>query len=148
MYPFYYHFRLCKNNALIYGFEKVIASVFLKINGNLQIIALSTGNKGLRGDKIVNDGTALIDCHAEILARRGLLRFLYSEVLKFSTEPPNSIFTKGKNALVLKPGISFHLFINTAPCGVARIDVTFQVLIFVNSSFELFSEKAKTRNIR
>lgn len=115
-------YELCKNNALIYGFEKVIASVFLKINGNLQIIALSTGNKGLRGDKIVNDGTALIDCHAEILARRCLLRFLYSEVLKFSTEPPNSIFTKGKNALVLKPGISFHLFINTAPCGVARID--------------------------
>ncbi|KAF1760381.1 hypothetical protein GCK72_008630 [Caenorhabditis remanei] len=115
-------YDLCKSNASLYGYEKVIASIFIQNNENLQVISLSTGNKGLRGDKIVNDGSALIDCHAEILARRGLLRFLYSEVIKFSTSPESSIFERGTEKLVLKKGILFHLFINTAPCGTARVD--------------------------
>lgn len=119
-------FRLCKSNAYIYGFEKVIAAVFLKMNEKLRIVALSTGNKGLRGDNITRDGTVLIDCHAEILARRGLLRFLYSEVLNCAVEPENSIFEKVKpgSKLRLRSGISFHLFINTAPCGAGRVDVS------------------------
>ncbi|CAI2348588.1 unnamed protein product [Caenorhabditis sp. 36 PRJEB53466] len=115
-------YELCKNNAFIYGFEKVIASVFVKVNEKLQLISLSTGNKGLRGENVANDGTALIDCHAEILARRGLLRFLYSEVLKHSNNPDNSIFIKGGEKLVLRSEVSFHLFINTAPCGTGRVD--------------------------
>uniref|UniRef100_A0A1I7UUW4 A to I editase domain-containing protein n=2 Tax=Caenorhabditis tropicalis TaxID=1561998 RepID=A0A1I7UUW4_9PELO len=115
-------YELCKTSASIYGFEKVIASVFLKMNNGLRIISLATGNKGLKGDQIKSDGTALIDCHAEILARRGLMRFLYSEVLKESVHPAKSILMRKGKKLGLKEGISFHLFINTAPCGVARVD--------------------------
>ncbi|EGT56651.1 CBN-ADR-2 protein [Caenorhabditis brenneri] len=115
-------YELCKNNASIYGFEKVIASVFMKFNEKLILISLATGNKGLSGDKIRSDGSALIDCHAEILAKRGLMRFLYSEVLKHSSTPIKSIFLESGGKLILKLGITFHLFINTAPCGTARVD--------------------------
>ncbi|ULU03485.1 hypothetical protein L5515_005634 [Caenorhabditis briggsae] len=116
-------YELCTMETEIYGYEKVIASIFLQINDKLQLISLATGNKGLRGDQITSDGSALIDCHAEILARRGLLRFLYSEVLKFSGSATSSIFETGKiGKLALRQGISFHLFINTAPCGTARVD--------------------------
>uniref|UniRef100_A0A8R1IXN3 A to I editase domain-containing protein n=1 Tax=Caenorhabditis japonica TaxID=281687 RepID=A0A8R1IXN3_CAEJA len=53
-----------------------------------------------------------------------MLRFLYSEILKYSQDANTSIFmkVKGTQKLVLRPGISFHLFINTAPCGAGRID--------------------------
>lgn len=41
----------------------------------------------------------------------------------FSETAPNSIFTKREDncGFKLKDGIEFHLYINTAPCGDARI---------------------------
>lgn len=114
-------FDLCKNNSEMYGCEKVIASVFLKFNHKFRLISLATGNKGLNGDQIVADGSALVDCHAEILARRGFMRFIYGEILQYCHDPSKSIFLEICGKMSLKTGISFHLFINTAPCGVARV---------------------------
>ncbi|CAI5446171.1 unnamed protein product [Caenorhabditis angaria] len=68
------------------------------------------------------DGSALLDCHAEILVRRGLQRFLYNEIIKFVSLTHDSIFREGhRGKLILRPGITFHLFINTAPCGTGRV---------------------------
>ncbi|XP_032871767.1 ubiquitin-conjugating enzyme E2 Q1 [Amblyraja radiata] len=47
------------------------------------------------------------------------MRFLYSELLKYSPdEPADSLFMPAQdNRLQIKPGITFHLYISTAPCG-------------------------------
>lgn len=45
-----------------------------------QVVALSTGTKCINGEYISNQGLALNDCHAEIIVRRSLVRFLYSQL--------------------------------------------------------------------
>ncbi|VDL75491.1 unnamed protein product [Nippostrongylus brasiliensis] len=111
----------------IVGSEKVIASIFLvtrSANGSgAEMISLATGNKGLRGDMLSLQGHSVNDCHAEVIARRGLLRFLYAQVLLYLRDPSKSIFVKSgaQGKLALRKGLSFHMFINTAPCGDARV---------------------------
>ncbi len=66
------------------------------------------------------------DCHAEIVSRRCLLSFLYSQLEMLSSEAGSkekSIFLPrlAGGGYQLRPDIRFHLFINTAPCGDARI---------------------------
>ncbi|RCN34464.1 NADH-quinone oxidoreductase, chain I [Ancylostoma caninum] len=107
--------------------EKVIASIFLVTRTNqssrAEIIALATGNKGLRGDYLSLHGCSVNDCHAEVITRRGLLRFLYAQTMLYTKNPAKSIFVKNAKTgkLALRKGLSFHMFVNTAPCGDARV---------------------------
>lgn len=92
-----------------------------------QVIAVTTGTKCINGEYISDIGTALNDCHAEILACRCLRLFLLNELEKWTseTEPAadNTILEKcsGSVGFQIKPHIKFHLFISSAPCGDARI---------------------------
>lgn len=40
--------------------------------------AMFSGNQTISSDKIVLDGSVVNDCHCEILARRSLLRYVYT----------------------------------------------------------------------
>ena len=63
------------------------------------------------------DGSTINDCHAEIVCRRALIRFLYSQLLK-ALKSNKSIFErKSKDTFVLRKGIHFHLYISRSPCG-------------------------------
>ena len=57
------------------------------------------------------------DCHAEIVSRRCLLSFLYSQLEKISEDPSaTSIFVSRQpdgGGYKLKPEVRFHLYINT-----------------------------------
>ena len=90
-------------------------------NEKPEVISLGTGTKMLTGENFTASGTALLDCHGEIIARRGFKRFLYGQVK--NVNDPNSIFFRpeGSSLLKLKPNIRFHLYINTSTCGDARI---------------------------
>lgn len=48
-----------------------------------QVIAISTGTKCLSGEYISEQGLAVHDCHAEVIARRAFLRFLYAQLELF-----------------------------------------------------------------
>ena len=88
-----------------------------------EVVALGTGTKCINGEFISDAGLAVNDCHAEIIAKRSFMRFLYSQVdLCAKGQESTSIFCRGSSGLyALKPGISFHLYISTAPCGDARV---------------------------
>ncbi|XP_051872127.1 double-stranded RNA-specific editase B2 [Pristis pectinata] len=121
--------ELTDNLTSSHARHKVLAGIVMTRGLNMkdaQVVALSTGTKCINGEYISNQGLALNDCHAEIIVRRSLVRFLYSQLdLHLSKQPDDwerSIFAHQKEGgYKLKESILFHLYISTPPCGDARL---------------------------
>ena len=113
--------------------KKVIAAVVMMkgssgmgmVSGEVggEVVALGTGTKCISGEYISDSGLAVNDCHAEVIVRRALNRFLYAQLeLCAKDQVDASIFErKPSGKFGVKAGISFHLYISTAPCGDARV---------------------------
>ncbi|XP_037618090.1 double-stranded RNA-specific editase 1-like isoform X1 [Sebastes umbrosus] len=110
--------------------RKVLAGVVMTTGSDVkeaQVICVSTGTKCINGEYMSDRGLALNDCHAEIVARRSLIRYLYSQLEHFLSnqeeEQQRSVFTRCDNrqGFMLKENVQFHLYISTSPCGDARI---------------------------
>ncbi|XP_044158638.1 double-stranded RNA-specific editase 1 isoform X1 [Bufo gargarizans] len=108
--------------------RKVLAGVVMTTGIDVkdaQVISVSTGTKCINGEYMSDRGLALNDCHAEIVARRSLLRFLYTQLelfLSSKEDQQTSIFMKcERGGFRLKDNVQFHLYISTSPCGDARI---------------------------
>ncbi|KAK9885078.1 hypothetical protein WA026_009304 [Henosepilachna vigintioctopunctata] len=112
---------------LMHAKRKVLAGIVQMHGDDLdsaQVIAVTTGTKCISGSYMSMNGTSLNDLHAEIVARRCLINYLYDQLgmLLNPETDRNSIFIpNGVGGYCLKPEIEFHLYINTAPCGDARI---------------------------
>ncbi|XP_048381495.1 double-stranded RNA-specific adenosine deaminase [Stegostoma tigrinum] len=101
--------------------RKILAAIIMK-KGDDDLgttISLGTGNRCVKGEELSLKGETVNDCHAEIISRRCFIRFLYNELLKYNpASPDDSLFTPAHDKrLQIKPGITFHLYISTAPCG-------------------------------
>ncbi|XP_069138175.1 double-stranded RNA-specific adenosine deaminase-like isoform X2 [Argopecten irradians] len=100
--------------------RKVIAGVVMesKINSTFEVISLASGNRFIRGDSLTTDGQVLVDSHAEILAARGMKRFLYHHIKQLIKGQPSPVLQRhGNEKIELVSGVEFHLYISTAPCG-------------------------------
>ncbi|XP_077972508.1 double-stranded RNA-specific adenosine deaminase-like isoform X2 [Styela clava] len=84
----------------------------------MQVVSIGSGNRCVKGDKLSLRGETVNDCHAEVIARRGLVRYLYRELINCDEDFK---FVLKDDKYDLNPGIEFHLFINTAPCGDSAI---------------------------
>nr|KAF6396058.1 adenosine deaminase RNA specific [Rousettus aegyptiacus] len=115
-------------NALTNSFQpsllgrKILAAIVMKKDSEDLgvVVSLGTGNRCVKGDSLSLKGETVNDCHAEIISRRGFIRFLYSELMKYSPQTAkDSIFepARGGEKLRIKETVSFHLYISTAPCG-------------------------------
>ena len=87
------------------------------------VVCVTTGSKCISGSHLSMEGETINDCHAEILARRCLVNYIYDQLDLFVEDAPRSIFetSAGSQLLKLKDNILFHLYISSAPCGDARI---------------------------
>ena len=107
---------------------KVISGFVVIRDGDLttaRVLSWASGTKCLNGGRLSNSGTAVVDCHAEIVARRGLLRVLYGEMAKTFSEKKmeSDLLEKRGDKWFLKKGLTLHLYISTAPCGAGRCGV-------------------------
>jgi len=109
--------------------RKVIAGIVMTKDKDMQqmeVISVSTGTKCVNGEHMSVSGTSLNDCHAEIISRRCLMDFLYKQLEKIASsqgevEEGSILIKYEEGGYKLKENVKFHLYINTAPCGDARI---------------------------
>lgn len=110
----------------VYARRKVLAGIVLTIGSDIKtakVIAVTTGTKCISGEYISEHGMAVNDSHAEIVARRCFIYYIFDQ-LELHLKPETakeSVFVKPTSACPLyrlKDNIQFHLFINTAPCVI------------------------------
>ncbi|XP_068160063.1 double-stranded RNA-specific editase B2 isoform X1 [Antennarius striatus] len=108
---------------------------------NAEVVALSTGTKCINGEYLSDQGQVVNDCHAEVTARRALLRFLYSQLELFLRRPEDweeSIFVRYKECgYRLKDNVHFHMYISTSPCGDGRLHSPYEITADLHSSRHL-----------
>ncbi|MBN3299928.1 DSRAD deaminase, partial [Amia calva] len=94
--------------------RKILATFVMRRGDSLgTVVSLGTGNRCVKGEELSLKGDTVNDCHAEIISRRGFI----SELEK-PLDSEDSIFEPAEDGkLRVKHGITFHLYISTAPCG-------------------------------
>ena len=101
--------------------------------GAFKVVSLATGAKCLPTSRYPPHGDALHDSHAEVLARRALVRWLYEEVQRSTHMSTGSEWIErcvdGKWRL--KENVKLHMYISTVPC---KIPFSFLSLILLEPS--------------
>ncbi|KAL9974640.1 hypothetical protein ACROYT_G011701 [Oculina patagonica] len=89
---------------------------------SVDVVSMGTGSKCIGRYKMSNQGAILNDSHAEVIARRGFLRYLYQQ-LQYAYSEQSSVFVYQEDSKLcsLKNGVSFHLYTSHTPCGDASI---------------------------
>ncbi|PPS02658.1 hypothetical protein GOBAR_AA18013 [Gossypium barbadense] len=114
------------------GREVTVLSAFLlsSPSQDTEVIALGTGTKCIGRSKLTHSGNIVNDSHAEIIARRALLRFFYAEIqcLNDNNGFQNSIFESeldgsGGIKYKIRAGWKLHLYISQLPCGDASLSL-------------------------
>ncbi|XP_039117788.1 tRNA-specific adenosine deaminase TAD1 [Dioscorea cayenensis subsp. rotundata] len=108
------------------GRETTVLAAFLLSSPihDLEVVALGTGTKCIGGSLLSPRGNVVNDSHAEIIARRALLRFFYSEILWIDQKERNGeqkmafLFDAEQGKYVMSPGWRLHLYVTQIPCGV------------------------------
>jgi len=102
---------------------KVIAGIALTTaGGTCQVISVASGTKCVSGEKISLQGQSVNDCHAEVLARRGFVSFLYHELRRlFDGQESVLLRAAASGGYELRPDVDVHLVVSTSPCGDGRI---------------------------
>jgi len=102
--------------------RKVLAGFVVTRDKKSEVVCVSTGTKCINGENLSLTGASINDSHAEILARRGLMYWLYNQLELACQHDPESIFVKASGGgFDLKEGIYLDMYINTAPCGDSRL---------------------------
>ncbi len=103
------------------GREWTVFSAFIREDSEsykLEVVAAGTGTKSLGITELDTEGGLVHDSHAEVVARRALIRHLISEINNdsdvFETVPTSSGLRR-----LISERFKFHLFTTHPPCGEA-----------------------------
>ncbi|CAM6029267.1 unnamed protein product [Sphagnum balticum] len=123
------------------GLETTVLAAFLLLSpcDQLQVIALGTGTKCIGRDRMSVQGDVVNDSHAEVIARRALLRFFYSEIERLCQPEQDDARALKKHAsspavfewasavdgdfakCQLRRGLEIHLYISQPPCDLSSV---------------------------
>lgn len=112
------HYKSCltKGKPKAQGEWTVYAAIVAEQGDKLWVLSCATGTKCTANR---SGGFVLHDSHAEVLARRGLMRVLCKELSKGNQSSLLECQPTGK--FKLWSDISLHLYISRSPCGDASI---------------------------
>lgn len=104
-------------------FTILAAFVLSDATDALKVISIGTGSKCLPAIRLQHGGDALHDSHAEVIARRGAVRWLLEEVnrMNASDEASRWLEQTQDGRLKLAEGVQLHLYVSTVPCKVSPI---------------------------
>lgn len=96
-----------------------------------KVISIATGSKCLPTEKYPVKGDALHDSHAEVLSRRGAIRWMYEEIRRCLHTSSGSAWiekreTNGK--WTMKEGVKLHMYVSTIPCTFIASTAIFKIL--------------------
>ncbi|XP_055011259.1 tRNA-specific adenosine deaminase 1 isoform X2 [Boleophthalmus pectinirostris] len=90
-----------------------------------EVVALGTGSKCIGQSAMSPTGDVLNDSHAEVIARRGCIRYLLEELLRAVSGRDSAVLEPLLGAhetrFRLRPEVSFVFFTSQTPCGDASI---------------------------
>lgn len=100
----------------------ILAGFVLQDAESLKVISIGTGSKCLPATRLSKCGDALHDSHAEVLARRGAIRWFMEELARSEATPQASMPSRwihrdtphGKYSL--RTGVTLTMYISTVPC--------------------------------
>ena len=106
----------------------VLSAVVGSYNGVVSVLSLATGTKCAGAHVVSQNRTILSDSHAEVLARRGFLRYLCQCIIDYLTDSEFQTkcnqplyFNVSKQLFSVKEEWSFYLYTSDSPCGDAAV---------------------------
>ncbi|KZT12898.1 uncharacterized protein LAESUDRAFT_640421 [Laetiporus sulphureus 93-53] len=103
----------------------VLASFILHREGEIpRPISLATGSKCLHLSRLPEEGDAVHDSHAEVLARRGALRWILEEINRALSDDrykSSWIHRASDGKFVFNDDVRMYLYVSTVPCGDASM---------------------------
>ena len=115
--------HVCRNHGERYDDQRVQAAVILEHSGQRQVICAAMGTSFIEDTRYLKDSQAIRDCHAEVLARRGLILFLLRQMLDAKKGIKSCVIKESRFAYSFKRDVKFHLYVSKVPCGDANIPV-------------------------
>ncbi|KAM6911626.1 adenosine deaminase domain-containing protein 2 isoform 2-T3 [Lycodopsis pacificus] len=119
------HFYGCKSHMAAFVLIREVLDTAGVPCQRYMVVALGAG-RSCCSKWLCYNGTMVHDCHAIIIARRALKRFLYKQLLLFFDADPGAkdycVFESSAdtNQLQLKPKTSLHLYTNQCPEGALK----------------------------
>jgi tRNA-specific adenosine deaminase 1 len=143
----YNHFdNLPKKGKPIEGKEWTVVAAFVQqtrqndeTKSSLEVVSMGTGSKCVGQNKLSKDGDILNDSHAEVVARRGFLRYMYHQMEIAASGKESDLFIVDpiSKKLLQREGVSFIFFSSHTPCGDASIIVKENSKIMSNTTEEI-----------
>ena len=109
----------------------VLAGIVARIPGLDKnfVICLATGTKCLSNQSTSCEfGSTLADSHAEVVARRCFIRYIFQVALHVTSNPSYAediycplVYDQRSNRIHIKIGWEFWLYISDSPCGEAAV---------------------------
>lgn len=102
--------------------RKVLAGVVMTRGDDLDtatVLCVATGTKCINGEHLSSEGLSVNDCHAEVLCRRMMVRYLYAQLrlhLQPATAKDSVLERQRDGGFGMRPGIRLHMYTSVSPC--------------------------------
>lgn len=109
------HYRTLKY-APPHGCFTILAAMYLvdESSTNMKIISMATGSKCLPTARFSHRGDTVHDFHAEVLARRGAVRWLLCEMTRNESEWLQH--DELEDVWTLRDGVTVNMYVSELPC--------------------------------